>query len=351
MPEGDDGDRPKPNEVIIYTGRDGDARVQLRFTGDDLWMTQLQMGKLFGVTRENVNIHLANIYSEGELEQGATCKESLHVQVEGRRQVERKTLLYNLDAIISVGYRVSSKEATRFRIWATGILREYAVKGHVVDVERLKDPEASDYFRELLEKIRDIRASEKHVWKRMLELASLCSDYTRVGAQSFFQTIQNMLHWGVVHATAAEIIHARVDARQPHCGLTHFQGSEPTLKEAHIAKNYLGKAELEELSLLTNRLLDYFEDQSRRRLVVTLADFEDRLAEFMNFDRRPVLRHRRSIRMEDAKAKAGQELGIYKAQIRTEQEERGEAALRDLEKASRSIGSAAKGRAKTTQRT
>jgi hypothetical protein len=171
-------DSTKHNEIIIYTGPGGNVRVQMRFTGDDLWMSQQQMGQLFGVTRENVNIHLVNIYSEGELAREATCKESLQVRMEGARRVERPLLLYNLDAIISVGYRVSSKEATRFRIWATRIVKEYAVKGHVVDVERLKDPDASDYFQELLEKVRDIRASEMHVWKRILELASLCNDYT-----------------------------------------------------------------------------------------------------------------------------------------------------------------------------
>ncbi len=153
----DDSDSSSLDEIIIYTGQGGKVRVQMRFTGDDLWIGQQQMGELFGVTRENINIHLANIYSEGELEREASCKESLQVRMEGARQVERKTLIYNLDANISVGYRVSSKEATRFRIWATRILREYAVKGHVVDVERLKDPDASDYFQELLEKVRDMR--------------------------------------------------------------------------------------------------------------------------------------------------------------------------------------------------
>jgi hypothetical protein len=297
-----------------------------------------------------VNIHLVNIYSEGELEREATCKESLQVRMEGARRVERPFLLYNLDAIISVGYRVSSKEATRFRIWATRIVREYAVKGHVVDVERLKDPDASDYFQELLEKVRDIRASEMHVWKRILELAALCNDYTPEGTQGFFQTIQNMLHWGVVHATAAEIIHARVDARRRDCGLTHFDGEEPTQREAHIAKNYLGKAELEELNLITNRLLDYFEDQSNRRLVVSLEGFQMKLAEFMKFDQRPVLRHRGSVKMDDAKARASSELRLYKERIRVEREERGEAALRDLERASRTIGSASIAKSKPKRR-
>jgi hypothetical protein len=257
-------DSQESNEVILYTGPDGQTRVQMRFTGRDVWMTQQQMGDLFGVARETVNYHVGNVYNESELDREATCREFLQVRVEGTREVERKVLLYNLDAIISVGYRVSSKRATKFRQWATRVLTEFAVKGHVVDVERLKDPAASDYFKELLDKIRDIRSSERHVWKRVLELAALCNDFAtapRDQLEKFHATIQNTVHWGITQHTAAEIIHGRVDAKQPHCGLTHFKGREPTLEEAHIAKNYFGEPELRELNLLTTRVLDYFEDQ------------------------------------------------------------------------------------------
>jgi hypothetical protein len=208
----------EPNEVIIYTGADGQTQVQMRFTGRDVWMTQAQMGGLFGVTRETINYHIGKVYSEGELDREPTCREILQVRVEGTRDVERKILLHNLDAIISVGYRVSSKRATKFRQWATRILTEYAVKGHVVDVERLKDPGASDHFQELLAKIRDIRSSEKHVWRRVLELASLCNDYTTASSdqpEDFYATIQNTVHWGVTQHTAAEIIHDRVNAERP----------------------------------------------------------------------------------------------------------------------------------------
>jgi hypothetical protein len=255
-----------------------------------------------------------------------------------------------LDAIISVGYRVSSKPATRFRIWATGILKEYAVKGHVVDVERLKDPEAADYFQELLDKIRDIRASERHVWKRILELASLCSDYNSRDSESlkgFFADLQNALHWGVTSATAAEIIATRVDATRPNCGLTHIEGEVPTQKEAVVAKNYLGKAELEELNLLTVRLLDFFEDQTNRRLVVTLTDFETKLKDFLRFDSRPVLSHRGSVTMEKAKAKAVEELRVFKSKLRSEKERAGEKELRNIEAAAKSIADAVKSKPKS----
>ncbi len=303
------------------------------------------MGELFGVTRETINYHVGNVYGEGELDRETTCREILQVRVEGVRNVERKIFLHNLDAIISVGYRVSSKHATRFRQWATRILTEYAVKGHVVDVERLKDPEAADYFQELLEKIRDIRSSEKHVWKRVLELAALCNDYgaaSKDQLEAFYATIQNTVHWGVTQHTAAEIIHDRVDAKQSHCGLTHFRGTEPTVDEAHIAKNYYGEPELHELNLLTVRVLDYFEDQTNRRLVVTLEQFLAKLREFMKFDQRPILPHKGSVSMARAKQKASVEMKEYKAMLRAEKEAAGEAALKELGEKAKAIGPAKK---------
>lgn len=340
MADNKEADGERVDEIIIYSGKDGDVRVQMRFTGADVWMSQLQMAELFGVGVPTINEHLANVFNDGELDETATIRNFRIVRTEGARQVAREVKHYNLDAIISVGYRVSSKPATRFRIWATRILKEYAVKGHVVDVERLKDPEASDYFQELLEKIRDIRASERHVWKRILELASLCSDYSARDQESlrgFFADLQNALHWGVTSATAAEIIDGRVDASKPNCGVTHFEGAVPTQKEVVVAKNYLGKAELEELNLLTVRLLDFFEDQTNRRLVVTLGDFEDRLKDFLRFDSRPVLSHRGAVTMEKAKAKAIEELRNFKAKLRRVKEAAGEKALKALEAAAGKI--------------
>lgn len=333
------------NEIIIYTGSDGSTRVQMRFTGRDVWMTQQQMAALFGVTQQDISYHLTQIYKEGELDQVSTHKEILSVEVEGNRSVSRERKHYNLDAIISVGYCVSSKHATRFRQWATRVLTEYAVKGHVVDVERLKDPEAADYFQELLEKIRDIRSSEKHVWKRVLELAALCNDYgaaSKDQLEAFYATIQNTVHWGVTQHTAAEIIHDRVDAKQSHCGLTHFRGTEPTVDEAHIAKTYYGEPELQELNLLTIRVLDYFEDQTNRRLVVTIEQFLAKLREFMKFDQRPILPHKGSVSMARAKQKASVEMKEYKAKLRAEKEAAGEAALKELGEKAKAIGPAKK---------
>jgi len=326
-------DGQESNEVIIYTGSDGQTRVQMRFTGRDVWMTQQQMGELFGIAEHTVTYHLKTIYAEEELEPRATARKIRVVRTEGDRSVSRELDHYNLDAIISVGYRVSSKRATKFRQWATRVLTEFAVKGHVVDVERLKDPAGSDYFQELLDKIRDIRSSERHFWKRVLELAALCNDYDaapREKLDQFHATIQNTVHWGVTQHTAAEIIHERVDAKKPHCGLTHFRGEEPTVEEAHVAKNYYGEPELLELNLLTTRVLDYFEDQTNRRLVVTLDRFLVKLREFMGFDQRPVLPHNGSVSMVEARRKASVQMQGYQAKLRAEKEAAGEAALRAL---------------------
>jgi len=344
-------ERKETNEIIIYTGLDGQTRVQMRFTGRDVWMTQQQMGALFDVTQQDVSYHLNQIYKEGELDQTATHKEILLVELEGNRSVSRERKHYNLDAIISVGYRVSSKRATKFRQWATRVLTEFAVKGHVVDVERLKDPTSSDYFQELLEKIQDIRSSEQHVWKRVLELAALCNDHdtaSREQLEQFYATIQNTVHWGVTQHTAAEIIHDRVDAERPHCGLTHFKGKEPTVEEAHIAKNYYGEPELLELNLLTTRVLDYFEDQTNRRLIVRLDQFLSKLREFMRFDQRPILAHKGSVSMTHAKQKASKEMKEFRAKLRAEKEAAGEAALRELGAKAVAVGSARKKSRKKT---
>jgi hypothetical protein len=346
-------EREEPNEVILYTGADGQTRVQMRFTGRDVWMTQQQMGELFGIAEHTVTYHLKTIYADQELDQQATTRKIRVVRPEGSRSVARDLDHYNLDAIISVGYRVSSKRATKFRQWATRVLTEFAVKGHVVDVERLRDPAASDHFQELLDKIRDIRSSERHAWKRVLELAGLCNDFdtaSKEQVEQFYAIIQNTVHWGVTQHTAAEIIHSRVDAKRPHCGLTHFKGEEPTVEEAHVAKNYYGEPELHELNLLTTRVLDYFEDQTNRRLVVTLDQFLAKLREFMTFDQRALLPNKGSTSMAEAKQKASREMKDYKTQLRTAKEAEGESALRALRDSATSIASSHKKPRKTQDR-
>lgn len=330
----------EPNEVFLYTAPDGSTKVQLRFVGKTVLMTQAQMAELFGVSVPTINHHLTNIFEEEELSVDQTIRSLRIVRIEGRNEVAREVKHYNLDAIISVGYRVSSKQATKFRQWATGVLTEYAVKGHVVDVERLKDPEASDYFAELLEKIREIRASEANVWKRLLDLASLCSDYDKIDATArgqIFAMFQNMMHWGVTQHTAQELVVDRVRADQPYCGVVHFKGEEPTVAEALVAKNLYGEADLRELNLLTNRVLDFFEDQTNRRLVVKIADFPKKLADFLKFDQRAVLTHAGSVSVAAAKKHVQSEMGRYKAALRAEKEAAGERAIASLVTASKAI--------------
>jgi hypothetical protein len=325
------------DDIVIYTSDDGKTRVEVRFTGADVLMTQAQMATLYGVTKQQISDHLLNIFSDQELSAHDTVRELLTVQVEGSTNVERNIKHYTLDAILSVGYRVRSKPATRFRQWATRVLIEFAVKGFVIDVERLKDADAPDYFQELLEKIRDIRASEKNVWKHILSLTTLCADYDDAGQARFYETFQNDVHWAVVQMTAAELMDQRVDARQPYCGVRQFKGAEPTVAEALIGKNYYSEVELAELNLLTTRLLDYFEDQSKRKKVVTLADFDTKLKEFIKFDERPVLRHKGRVTMAAAKAKASKEMKAYKARLRALKEAKGADAINALAASAKAI--------------
>jgi hypothetical protein len=327
----------EPNEVLIYTAPDATTRVQLRFVGGTVLMTQKQMGELFGVGVPAIAKHLAKIFDDGELIRDEVISELEITAADGKRY---PTAHYNLDAIISVGYRVSSKQATKFRQWATRILTEFAVKGHVLDVERLKDPEASDYFAELLEKIKEIRSSEANVWKRLLELTSLCVDYDEHDEAQrgvIYAHVQNMMHWGVTRHTAAEIINDRVNADQDHCGVRHFKGQEPTVAEAQIAKNFYGELDLQELNLLTVRVLDFFQDQSNRRLVVRMADFPRKLGDFMKFDQRAVLHGKGSVSMVDAKRKASTEMRKYGAALRTEKENSGEVAIKALQATVKSV--------------
>ena len=265
-----------PDEIIIYTADDGSARVELALIGGDVLMTQSQMATLFGVTKQAISGHLLNIFKADELDEASVVKKFLSTAGDGK---DYRVAHYNLDAIISVGYRVSSKRAVQFRKWATKVLVEFAVKGFVLDVERLKKPDgdAPDYFDELLEKIKEIRASEHRVWTHILGLTKLCTDHDDAGQKRFFETFQNTVHWAVVSMTAAETIHSRVDAEQPHCGVMHFKGDEPTVAEAQVGKNYYGEREIRELNSLTNRLLDYFKDQTERGKVVSLAAFEAKL--------------------------------------------------------------------------
>lgn len=245
-------------EIVLYQREGGEPAIEVQVEGGTVWLTQQQIADLLQTTKQNVSLHLQNIYDEGELVRGATVKESLTVRREGARDVRRALEYYNLDAIISVGYRVKSRVATNFRIWATERLREYLVKGFTMDDAKLKELGGGIYWRELLERIRDIRSSEKVLYRQLLDLYATSVDYDKTApeTQEFFRVVQNKFHFAAHGHTAAEVVAERAHADQPHMGLTSFKGERPTKAEASIAKNYLDESELKRLNTLVSAYFD-----------------------------------------------------------------------------------------------
>lgn len=280
-------------ELILYTTEDGAASVRLRAEGGSVWITQAEMAALFQTTPQNITLHVKAIYAEGELQPEATCKEHLQVRQEGGRQVRRALKHYNLDMILAVGYRVRSLRGTQFRQWATTHLREYLVKGFVMDDERLKEPGGWDYFDELLERIRDIRASEKRFYQKVRDIYATAVDYDpkSEAAQLFFKKVQNKMLWAVTGHTAAELISGRANPALPNMGLTSFKGSRVRQGDVTVAKNYLQQPEIDELNRIVVMYLDYAEDMARRRKTMTMREWEDKLDAFLQFNERDVLTH------------------------------------------------------------
>ena len=267
------------SNIIIYTTEDGLSKIETTFDGDTVWLSIDQMAELFQRNKSTISRHIKNIYSEEELVQEATVAYFATVQNEGNRQVERSICYYNLDVIISVGYRVKSKRGTQFRIWATGILKEYMRKGFALDDERLKNLGGGGYFKELLERIRDIRASEKVFYRQILEIYATSIDYDPKAEISiqFFQKVQNKIHYAIHGKTAAEVIYTRADAEKEFMGLTTFAGNQPTLREAVIAKNYLDEKELRAMGQLVSGYLDFAERQAEREQAMTMKDWAEHL--------------------------------------------------------------------------
>jgi hypothetical protein len=281
------------SELILYQTEDGRTRLEVRLEGETVWLTQALMAELFQTTPQNITLHLRTIYEEGELAEAATCKDYLQVQTEGERQVKRRRRYYNLEAILAVGYRVRSPRGTAFRQWATARLKEYLVKGFVMDDERLKNPGPGrpDYFDELLERIRDIRSSEKRMYLQVRDIFALAADYKPDAAETreFFQIIQNKLHWAASGKTAAEIIAERANHKQPDMGLTSWQGAKVRRTDVTVAKNYLNEKEIAELNRIVTMYLDFAEDQARRRKVVYMRDWRAKLDAFLQFNEREIL--------------------------------------------------------------
>ena len=302
-------------EIILYQREDGAVQIDVRVEDETVWLTQQQIAELFDTTKQNVNLHIQNIFNEGELLPEATVKKSLTVQKEGAREVRRQLAYYNLDVIISVGYRIKSIIATHFRQWATQRLREYIIKGFVLDDDRLKNLGGANYWKELLERIRDIRSSEKVMYRQVLDLYATASDYNPKSPESieFFKIVQNKLHYAAHGHTASETIYFRVDSNKPFAGLTNFKGDEPTQAEAMIAKNYLEEKELKVLNNLVSAYFDLAELNAIEEREMRMADFVRELDNILRTTGRNVLDNAGQISNEQAKKKAIAEYKKYKA--------------------------------------
>ncbi len=329
----DDKDIPQPpaGEFLMFTSDDGRAKVECRFESDTLWLSQASMADLYGKDVRTINEHLGNIYQEGELVQNATIRKFRIVRQEGNRQVTRSIDHYNLEAVLAVGYRVRSSRGTQFRQWATRTLQEYLVKGFLMDDERLKNPPVGksvvpDYFDELLERIRDIRASERRMYLRVREIFALAADYQPSLAETtrFFQIIQNKLHYACTGHTAPELIAQRADATQPNMGLTTFKGSEVRKGDVTTAKNYLTEAEINELNRIVVMWLDFAEDQASRRQQVFLHDWQTKLDQFLQFNDRDVLSDAGQVSKQQADERALAEYQRFDEQRRLLREQQGE---------------------------
>ncbi|MDX2135036.1 MAG: virulence RhuM family protein [Saprospiraceae bacterium] len=303
-------------EIILYQSADGNTKVEVRMEGETVWLTLNQLAELFQTTKQNISLHIKNIYSEAELEEAATVKEYLTVQQEGNRSVKRALAYYNLDLIISVGYRVNSHRGTQFRIWATQRLREYIIKGFTLDDERLKRAGQMNYFDELLNRIRDIRSSEKVFYQKVKDIYATSIDYDADHEQTvaFFRIVQNKLLWAVSQKTAAEIIHDRADAAKPNMGLTTWAGAKVRKGDVTVAKNYLNDEEITALNLLVEQYLAFAEAQAQQRRPMYMKDWIKRLNDILTINEREVLEHAGRIRKELADEMAGKEYEKFRAQ-------------------------------------
>lgn len=314
------------SEILFYQTEDGRSEIQVRFDEGSVWLTQAQMAELFQTTPQNITLHIKNIYIEDELREEATCKEYLQVRNEGARSVQRPLKHYNLEVVLAVGYRVRSHRGTQFRRWATEHLREYLTKGFLLDDERLKDVRniGPDYFDDLLERIRNIRASEKRFYQKIRDIYKLAIDYDPKAEETleFFRIVQNKLHWAITGMTAAELIAERTDATKPNMGLTSWSGTKVRRHDVTIAKNYLNGDELHELNRIVVMYLDFAEDQAKRRQAFYMKDWREKLDAFLHFNERDILEHAGKVVMEVAQKLALDEYErFYKRRLKEEAQE------------------------------
>ena len=322
------------SKMIIYTTEDGLVKIETTFNSETVWLSLEQMSSLFQRDKSTISRHIKNIFDEGELIREATVANFATVQTEGDRRVERNIEYYNLDVIISVGYRVKSKRGVQFRIWATNLIKEYMKKGFVLDDECLKELGGGGYFKELLERIRDIRASEKVFYRQILEIYATSIDYDPTADVSiqFFKKVQNKIHYAIHGETAAEVIYHRADAEKEFMGLTTFSGNHPTLKEAKIAKNYLNEKELKTMGQLASGYLDFAERQAEREQVMTMEDWVKHLDNILTVTGEQLLVGNGSISHTQAMKKAETEYKKYKAKTLSDVERDYLDAIKELEK-------------------
>ena len=303
----------KTNEIIIYEDKDGITKINVKFMNEDIWLTQNQIAEIYKTTQQNISQHINSIYKDNELLPDSTNKKFLLVQQEGNRNVRRNIDHYNLDMIIALGYRVQSDVAVRFRIWATKQLHEYIQKGFVMDDERLKQG-GNRYFRELLQRIRDIRSSERNFYQQVTDIYATSIDYNPRSdiTKMFFATVQNKLHYAVHEHTAAELIYDRVDNKKPYVGMTNFKGDYVTIDDVKIAKNYLSEIELQRLNLLVSQFLDFAELQALEQRQMKMQDWVQELDNQILMNRRKILEGNGKISHEEAIKKAEKEFNIYR---------------------------------------
>ena len=307
-------------QFVLYSIDQEDIKVKVAVKDETIWVTQRGMAELFGCTSDNISLHLKNIYADGELSENSTAEDFSVVQSEGARQVSRRIRFYNLDAVISVGYRVNSRRATQFRIWATSVLKEYIKKGFVLDDERLKQGETvfgQDYFRELLERVRSIRASERRIWQQITDIFAECSiDYDKNSpiTQEFYATVQNKFHYAITGQTAAEIVYSKADSSKEHMGLTTWKNSPDgrILKsDVTIAKNYLDEKQIRRLERTVSGFFDYVEDLIEDNHTFTMQQFAESINAFLEFRQYKILQGKGSVSRLDAERKATSEYDIF----------------------------------------
>lgn len=308
------------NEIIIYQTQDGQTKIDVRIENETVWLTQNQMAELFQTTKQNISLHIKNIFEEGELTEDSTVKDYLTVQNEGSRKVSRNVTHYNLDVIISVGYRVKSLRGTQFRIWATQVLKEYMKKGFALNDDLLKQAGGGGYWQELLERIRDIRSSEKVFYRQILDIYATSTDYNPNAEETklFFKVVQNKIHFAAHGHTAAEIIYLRADSTKDNMGLTVFKGKHPKKDEVTVAKNYLDEKELNILNRITSAYLEFAELQAIRHIPMTMKDWIAKLDDFIKMTGSELLENPGTISKLEAENKALAEYAKYKETIKDE---------------------------------